>query len=142
MGSNTASNDQPILEQLNAIAEELRDFRSSVERRIETIERKSTKVTNQALSLETDGTKEHEIIQELSLGRKRVRINEGYRLSEDVVEAIEQLLHKIRRSRSTQKRKRLTKSAVVELLLRIGLKEVEDDQKRNKYIQSFLGELT
>lgn len=123
-----------VLQQVNAIAQELKDFRVSVEDRFQKIERDASK-TFESSSQHDD---RNIPIQEYSLGKKRYTISEMYSVSEEIAEGVEQLQRVIRSNLSAKSRKKVTKSFVAELALRIGLGELENEQVRSQHVKGLL----
>jgi ribosome-associated translation inhibitor RaiA len=133
------SNLKTVLDRVNALAEDFKVFRLNVEKRVEKVERlvvspeEKVTLSTSISSLEVD-------LGSSVLG-KRVTIQAGFHLSEDLVASIDELHHKIRRSLPHKIRKKISKSIVAEMLLRAGLEETKDERKRDQHLKPLLGQI-
>ena len=132
-------NDKGVREQISAIAEELKGFRTRVEERIDLIEKKLSPDSYQGkIQSQGYGEQIENAVLSDSSAKKRVRIHEVYQISEDVAEAVVELQLQIRRALPPKSRKRIHKSVVAEMALRLGIIELQDEHVRNKQVRNFL----
>ena len=134
--SNKEFGDSPVLQQVNAIAQELKEFRISVEDRFQKIERETLRIST--ASSQEDNKSLNILDQEYSLSKRRNTVSEMYSVSDEIAEGVEQLQRVIRSNLSSKSRKKVTKSFVAELALRIGLSELANEQIRGQHVKGLL----
>lgn len=132
------SGENSVVERIDSIAKELREFRTSVERRFDTIEQKALNSSSECPSPGIDNIVEQKKNPVLAVGRNQVKVHAVYQISEDVVEAVDQLQYEIRSGLPSRSKKKITKSVLAEMALRLGLSQLENKQVRNQQIDNFL----
>lgn len=132
------SSDTSVIERINSIAKELGEFRASVERRFDIIEQKAPNPSSEYPSSRSDNIVEQKKDPGLVVGRNQVKVHAVYQISEDVVEAVDQLQYEIRSGLPSRSKKKITKSVLAEMALRLGLNQLENKKIRNQQINNFL----
>src|ERR1700754_3353558 len=90
--------DSRVLQQVDAIAQELKEFRVNVEDRFQKIERQALKTPAPSSQ---EGDKDY---QRYALSKRRNTISEMYSVSEEISEGVEQLQRAIRSNLSPKSR--------------------------------------